>query len=66
LNGALGVLFQLDLSLGSITALERQVSAAVAEPVAQAHHFVQAQPVVNADETSCVFATRNPAIRYDN
>ncbi len=29
-----GVLFQLDLSLGSIRALERQVSAAVAEPVA--------------------------------
>jgi len=48
----LGVLFQLDLSLGSITALERQVSAAVAEPVAQAHRFVQTQPVVNGDETS--------------
>ena len=48
----LGVLFHLDLSLGSITALERQVSAAVAEPVAEAHRFVQTQPVANADETS--------------
>jgi len=47
----LGVLFHLDLSLGSITALERQVSAAVAEPVAEAHCFVQAQSVTNADET---------------
>ncbi len=48
----LAALFPLEMSLGSITALERQVSAAVAEPVAQAHVFVQAQPVANADETS--------------
>ena len=48
----LAALFHLEMSLGSITALERQVSAAVAEPVAQAHVFVQAQPVANADETS--------------
>ena len=54
----LGVLFQLDLSLGSITALERQVSAAVAEPVAQAHRFVQTQPVANADETSWTEGTQ--------
>ncbi len=47
----LGALFHLDLSLGSIAALERQVSAAVAEPVVRAHHFVQAQPVANVDET---------------
>ncbi len=53
-----GVLFHLDVSLGSITALERQVSAAVAEPVAQAHAFVQAQPVANADETSWTEGTR--------
>ena len=48
----LGALFHLDLSLGSIAVLERQVSAAVAEAVAQAHAFVQAQPVANVDETS--------------
>ncbi len=47
----LGALFHLDLGLGSIAALERQVSAAVADPVAQAHAFVQAQDVVNVDET---------------
>ncbi len=47
----LGALFHLDVSVGSSAALERQVSAAVAEPVAQAHAFVQAQPVTNVDET---------------
>ena len=47
----LGALFHLEVSLGSIAALERQVSAAVADPVAQAHAFVQAQPVANVDET---------------
>ncbi len=47
----LGALFHLDLGLGSIAALERQVSAAVADPVAQAHAFVQAQSVANVDET---------------
>jgi len=47
----LGVLFHLDLGLGSITAREQQVSAAVAAPVAEAHRFVQAQSMVNADET---------------
>jgi len=48
----LGALFHLDLGLGSITALEQQVSAAVAGPVGEAQQFVQAQPVANADETS--------------
>jgi len=47
----LGALFHLNLSLGSIAALERQVSAAVAEPVAQAYAYAQAQDVVNVDET---------------
>lgn len=47
----LGALFHLDLSVGSITALERQVSAALTEPVAEAQLFVQAQPVANVDET---------------
>jgi len=48
----LGVLFGLDLSLGSVSALARQVSAAVAAPVAEARAYVQAQPAVNADETN--------------
>jgi len=47
-----GALFHLQVSLGSITALEQQVSVAVAEPVEEAHQFVRAQPVANADETS--------------
>ena len=42
----------LEVGLGSIAALEQQVSAAVATPVAAAQAYVQAQPVVNADETS--------------
>jgi len=47
----LAVLFHLDLSLGSVAALEQQVSAAVATPVAEAQAYVQQQPAVNADET---------------
>ncbi len=47
----LGALFHVEVGLGSITALERQVSAAVAGPVEEAHQFVQAQPIANADET---------------
>jgi transposase len=47
----LGTLLHLNLSLGSIGALEQQVSAAVAAPVAEAQVYVQAQPVANVDET---------------
>ncbi len=47
----LQVLCHLDLSLGSVAALEQQVSMAVATPVAAAVDYVQQQPVVNADET---------------
>ncbi|HLB76291.1 MAG: hypothetical protein AUG75_19885 [Cyanobacteria bacterium 13_1_20CM_4_61_6] len=47
----LHVLFHCDISLGSVVALEQQVSAAVAAPVAEAVAHVQQQPVVNADET---------------
>jgi transposase len=45
-------LFHTDVSLGSVSALEQDVSAALAQPVAAAQSFVQAQPAVNADETS--------------
>jgi len=54
----LGALCHLDLGLGSSAALERQVSAAVADPVAQAHAFVQAQPVANVDETGWTEGTQ--------
>ncbi len=46
----LHTLFHLDLSLGSVAALEHQVSAAVVAPVAETQAFVQ-QAVVTADET---------------
>ncbi|MCX6028510.1 MAG: IS66 family transposase [Chloroflexi bacterium] len=45
-------LFHVDVSLGSVAALEQDVSAALAQPVAAAQTYVQAQPAVNADETS--------------
>jgi len=47
----LATLYQVEVGLGSIAALEAQVSAALAAPVAAAQAFVQEQPVVNADET---------------
>jgi len=49
---AMGALFHTDLALGSVAALEQQVSAALAQPVEEAQTYVQEQPVVNADETS--------------
>jgi transposase len=48
----LSTLGHLEVGLGSIAALEQTVSAAVAGPVAEAQAAVQAQPVVNVDETS--------------
>lgn len=48
----LETVFHLDLGLGTIPALEQAVSAAVAQPVADAHTCVQTQPVANVDETS--------------
>ena len=41
----------IELSLGSVSNIERQVSAALAAPVEEARAFVRAQPVVHADET---------------
>jgi hypothetical protein len=43
---------QLEVSVGGIGTLEQAVSAALAEPVAEAQTYVQRQPVRNADETS--------------
>jgi transposase len=54
----LATLYQVEVGLGSIAALEAQVSAALTAPVAEAQTFVQEQPVVNADETSWAEQTR--------
>jgi transposase len=48
----LATLYQTEVSVGSIAALEQAVSAALAAPVAEAERYVQRQPVRNADETS--------------
>ena len=49
--GLLTDLFGVNLALGSVTACEQPVSAAVAPPVAAAHAHVQEQDLVHADET---------------
>jgi transposase len=49
--GLLADLFGVDLALGTVTACEQTVSAALAAPVVEAHAYVQQQPVVHADET---------------
>lgn len=48
----LATLYQTDVSVGGIGALEQAVSVALAAPVAEAATYVQRQPVRNADETS--------------
>lgn len=48
----LDTVFHIDLGLGTIPALEQDVSVAIAQPVAEAQTYVQTQPVNNADETS--------------
>lgn len=50
-EGLLEDLFGVTLALGSITACEQAMSANLAAPVAEAHAYVQKQPVVHADET---------------
>ena len=49
---AMDALFHTDLALGSVSAVEQNVSAALSQPVEEAHTYVQQQVVVNADETS--------------
>jgi transposase len=46
--------FQVDVALGTVNTLRQEVSQAVAEPVAEATEFAQAQEVANADETGWV------------
>lgn len=48
----LGTVCHLAVGLGSIAALEAQVSAALAAPRAEAQTAVREQPVANVDETS--------------
>ena len=45
-------LYQIEVSVGGIGALEQAVSAALAAPMTEAGWYVQRQPVRNADETS--------------
>jgi transposase len=45
-------LYQMEVSVGGIGALEQAVSAALAAPVVEAQTYWQRQPVRNADETS--------------
>jgi hypothetical protein len=48
----LATLYQTEVSVGGIGALEQAVSAALAAPVQEAERYMQRQPVRNADETS--------------
>jgi transposase len=45
-------LYEMDVSLGTVSATEGRVSEALEAPVEEAKEFVQTQAVVNADETS--------------
>jgi len=54
----LETVFHADLGLGSIPALEQAVSDALAQPVAEAQAYIQAQPANNVDETSWRERTR--------
>jgi transposase len=50
-EGLMSDFFDVDISLGSVSACEEAVSEAVAEPVAEARKHVEAAPVAHADET---------------
>jgi transposase len=50
-ESALSDLFGVKLSLGSVSASEQTMSAALAAPVAEARTYVQQQAVIHADET---------------
>jgi transposase len=43
--------FQVDMSVGSVCALERRSSGAISEPVEEAREYVKEQSVVHMDET---------------
>src|SRR5262249_27072094 len=51
-QGALGDLFGVELSLGSVSASEQAVSKSLEMPVEEAVNYIRREPVKNADETS--------------
>lgn len=55
---AMGDFFQADVGLGSVPALEQRTSQAISSAVDEAREYVQAQPVVNMDETGWREANR--------
>jgi transposase len=50
-EGLIEDLFRVDISLGSVSAIEEAASEVLAEPVGEAQSYVQAQPVAYVDET---------------
>lgn len=63
-EGLMADFFNVDISLGSVSACEETVSEAVARPVAEARQYVEAAPVAHADETGyrqAVQADETPA-----
>ncbi|MBX3060355.1 MAG: IS66 family transposase [Anaerolineae bacterium] len=48
----LATIFQIEMGLGTVSNQEAQLSAVLAEPVAEAQAYVQQQQQVNVDETS--------------
>jgi len=51
-SALLGEYFEVPMAASSVVNLEKQISQALAEPVAELHCYVQQQPACNADETS--------------
>jgi len=51
-SAAMEDLFGIRMSVGSVSNCEQATSAALKEPVAEAHAYVKAQTVKNSDETS--------------
>lgn len=49
--GIMADFFQAEVGLGSVPTLEQRTSEAIAQPVAEAHTYVQSQPAVHQDET---------------
>lgn len=49
---AMTVLYGLEVGTGSVAAMQRRISEALAAPVAQAQHFVEQQKAQYVDETS--------------
>jgi transposase len=56
-SSLLWVLFAIELSRSGINRIRKQVNESLAEPVADAHRYVQQQASLHSDETS--FAQRN-------